>query len=622
MSVDKWKKTFVFIAMSLSLYCFGWLHLSHAQLTPSADKPAPRTDQNSQLAHEQLVQKAKRGRIDIYFAGDSITRRWGATDYPEFLTNWKQNFYGWNAANFGWGGDTTQNILWRLENGELDGVNPKIIVILAGTNNVGRAAGDDSKVAGVTKGIKALVDLCRKKAPRATIILTAIFPRNDSMAVIPTINRINENIARFADGRTVRFLNINDRLADTNGVLFEGVTVDKLHLTLKGYQIWADALRPVFTDILGPPAKADYAPPPTGDPSHYTSSSQTQASLKAVFKDSFLIGAAINQKQLSEQDARVVELIKAQFNSITPENVLKWQSVHPGINNYSFEAADRYVAFGEKYQMFIIGHTLVWHNQTPPWVFQDDKGNPIDRETLLGRMRDHIQTVVGRYKGRIKGWDVGNEAINEDGTMRQSPWMKIIGEDYLVKAFEFAHEADPNAQLYYNDYSLENEPKRNGAIQLIKKLKAQGIPIYAIGLQGHDKLDWPTVEQEDSTIAGFASLGIKVNITELDVDVLPRASRSQSADVAMTAEMRANLNPYANGLPDSVQRALAKRYSDLFRVFVKHRDVIDRVTFWGVTDGDSWLNNWPVTGRTSYPLLFDRGGQPKAAFNAVVATKP
>src|SRR5215813_10436708 len=434
--MNKRKITLGILSITLSVCGVAWLSSTRAQSSLPADTAVARSDRNSQIAHEQLLAKARHGGIDVYFLGDSITRRWGATDYPEFLANWKQNFYGWNAANFGWGGDTTQNILWRLENGELDGVNPKIIVILAGTNNVGRAAGDDSKVAGVTKGIKALVDLCRKKAPRATIILTAIFPRNDSMAVIPTINRINENIARFADGQTVRFLNINDRLADTNGVLFEGVTVDKLHLTLKGYQIWADALRPVLTEILGPPAKADYAPPPTGDPSHYTSSSQTQASLKAVFKDSFLIGAAINQKQLSEQDARVVELIKAQFNSITPENVLKWQSVHPGINNYSFEAADRYVAFGEKYQMFIIGHTLVWHNQTPPWVFQDDKGNPIDRETLLERMHDHIQTVVGRYRGRIKGWDVVNEAINEDGTMRKSSWYNIIGDDYIVKAFQ------------------------------------------------------------------------------------------------------------------------------------------------------------------------------------------
>jgi len=345
------------------------------------------------------------------------------------------------------------------------------------------------------------------------------------------------------------------------------------------------------------------------------------AGLKDVFKNDFLVGAALNQNQFTERDQRGLPIIINQFNSITPENTLKWEWVHPEPGKYNFDGPDAYVAFGEKYHMFIIGHTLVWHSQTPRWVFEDDKHNAVDRDTLLGRMREHIDTVVGRYKGRIKGWDVVNEALNEDGTLRQSPWMKIIGEDYVVKAFQFAHKADPNAQLYYNDYSLENEAKRDGAIQLIKKLKAAGIPIYAVGLQGHDKMDWPTTDQQDATISAFAKLGIKVNITELDIDVLPRANHSQGADVAMTTQMQANLNPYANGLPDSVQQALAKRYAELFRVFLKHSDVIDRVTFWGVTDGDSWLNNWPVRGRTSYPLLFDRAGQPKPAFATVIATK-
>jgi len=340
--------------------------------------------------------------------------------------------------------------------------------------------------------------------------------------------------------------------------------------------------------------------------------------LKQVFKDDFLIGVAINQNQFFERDSRGVSLITTHFNSITPENVLKWESVHPQPDTYRFEGPDQYVAFGEKHRMFIVGHTLIWHNQTPRWVFQDNAGNPVDRDTLLHRMREHILTVVGRYKGRIKGWDVVNEALNEDGSLRQSPWMRIIGEDYLQKAFEYAHEADPNAQLYYNDYSLENEAKRNGAIKLIMKLQAAGVRIYAVGLQGHDKLDWPTVEQQDATIVAFARLGIKVNITELDIDVLPRAVRSQGAEVTLTAENSTQLNPYANDLPDSVQQALAKRYAELFSVFVKHREVIDRVTFWGVADGDSWLNNWPVRGRTSYPLLFDRAGQPKPAFDAVI----
>ncbi len=361
--------------------------LWHAALTAAmaqapipADRPLARTDQNSLIAHAQLLEKARQGRIDIYFEGDSITRRWGATDYPELLANWKENFFGWNAANFGWGGDMTQNILWRLENGELDGVNPRVVVILAGTNNVGREAGNHAKVADVTKGIKAIVDLCRTKAPRATIVLTAIFPRNDNTAVIPTINRINEKIARFADGKTVRFLNINAKLADNKGLLLEGVTVDKLHLSLSGYQIWADALKPIFKEILGAPAAIDQAPPPTGDPSRQSASlspaarTPMQPTLKDAFKNDFMIGASLNRRHIYEEDQRMTELIVAQFNTLTPENILKWALVHPAPDRYDFDAADRYVAFGEKHGMFIVGHTLVWHNQTPAWVFQDSNG--------------------------------------------------------------------------------------------------------------------------------------------------------------------------------------------------------------------------------------------------------
>jgi lysophospholipase L1-like esterase len=233
-----------------------------------ADVASPRTDANSKLAHEQLLEKAKKGGIDIYFIGDSITRRWGATDYPQLLANWNTNFFGWNAADFGWGADLIENMLWRLENGELDGVNPKIIVILGGINNVGTFPGGDAKVENITRGLKALVTLCQQKAPGATILLTAIFPRNDNMSVIPTINSINDNLAKMADGKKIRYLNVNDKLADKNGRLIEGMTgSDLLHPTVKAYQIWADGLKPIFTEILGPPAKTDHAPPPTGDPS-------------------------------------------------------------------------------------------------------------------------------------------------------------------------------------------------------------------------------------------------------------------------------------------------------------------------------------------------------------------
>jgi lysophospholipase L1-like esterase len=240
-----------------------------AQRAPAARVARPRTDANSRTAHEELLRKAKQGRIDVYFVGDSIARRWGALDYPELLANWNANFFGWNAADFGWGADRIEHILWRLEHGELDGIDPKVIVVLAGTNNVGARPGGAVKVADITAGLKAVLDTCRKKAPRATIILTAIFPRNDNMAVMPEIARINANIAQFADGRSIRFLNVNDRLADAEGRLYDGMmnARDALHPTLKGYQVWADALKPLLTALLGPPASVDLAPPPTGDPS-------------------------------------------------------------------------------------------------------------------------------------------------------------------------------------------------------------------------------------------------------------------------------------------------------------------------------------------------------------------
>jgi lysophospholipase L1-like esterase len=241
------------------------------QPAPRADIPTPRTDSNSMLAHRQLLAKRTQGKIDVYFMGNSIARRWGATDYPEFLANWRANFFGWNAADFGWGADRIEHMLWRIENGELDGVNPKVIVLLAGTNNIGSRPGGEEKIADIMRGLRALINLCRRRAPNATIILTGIFPRNDNatdrLAVIPEINRINENLAQMADGKAIRYVNVNDRLADKDGRLFDGMTGDNLHPTLKGYQVWADALKPILTELLGPPAATDQAPPPTGDPS-------------------------------------------------------------------------------------------------------------------------------------------------------------------------------------------------------------------------------------------------------------------------------------------------------------------------------------------------------------------
>ena len=274
------------MSLKSAVVLLSWAAVSTAVLAQtSASPPAPggrgqalprvpayeaqaRTDRNSQIAHQQLLEKRTQGRIDVYFAGDSIVRRWGATDYPALMANWRENFFGWNAANFGWGADRTQNILWRLENGELDGVDPKVIVLLAGTNNIGRQPGDPSTVAEITRGLEAIVGLMRRKAPEATIVVTGILPRNDNIAVMPTIRAINANLATLADGERVRFLDLSDRLADADGRLLPGVMdPDQLHPSVKGYQVWADALKPILRDILGPPAATDQAPPPTGDPS-------------------------------------------------------------------------------------------------------------------------------------------------------------------------------------------------------------------------------------------------------------------------------------------------------------------------------------------------------------------
>ena len=227
-----------------------------------------RTDRNSQIAHEQLLAKTRQGRIDVYFEGDSITRRWGATDYPRLLANWKENFHGWNAANFAWGGDTTHNILWRLQNGEFEGVSPRVIVLQAGTNNLPwRGPADDAAIADVVAGIQAIIAFFQERAPDATIVLTALFPRSQNLDLKPAIDAINRKIATLADGRKIRFVNINDTLADSTGRLLPSMSRDGLHLEEKGCQVWADALKPILTELLGPPAQEDQAPPPTGDPS-------------------------------------------------------------------------------------------------------------------------------------------------------------------------------------------------------------------------------------------------------------------------------------------------------------------------------------------------------------------
>lgn len=347
---------------------------------------------------------------------------------------------------------------------------------------------------------------------------------------------------------------------------------------------------------------------------------RAQPSLKAAYP-MFRVGTTLNLDETYGRDLVGGAIIRHHFNAISPENLLKWESVQPEPGRWAWEAADRYVELGERNGMFIVGHALVWHNQTPPWVFQNADGTPVGRDTLLARMRTHIHTVVGRYRGRIHGWDVVNEALDEDGTLRQSPWLRIIGPDYLAHAFRYANEADPAAELYYNDYSLERPDKRAGAVRLIRDLQAAGVRVTAVGMQGHHKMDWPSLAAEDSTITAFADLGVKVAITELDIDVLPRVTRQNTAEITARADPDAcscRLNPYVGGMPDSAQAALAERYAQFFDLYRRRADVVRRVTFWGVSDDDSWLNDFPMRGRTNHPLLFGWRGEPKPAFHAVI----
>ena len=350
--------------------------------------------------------------------------------------------------------------------------------------------------------------------------------------------------------------------------------------------------------------------------------------LKDVFAKEFLVGAALGTHQVAGEEPAALALAARQFNTITPENLLKWSEVHPEPERYNFELADRYVEFGEKHDMFIVGHTLVWHNQTPAWAFAGVDGKPLDRETALTRIKSHIDTVVGRYKGRIKGWDVVNEAINDEGKLRTGavgawprrgePWHAAIGDDYIEQAFRFAHAADPDAELYYNDYNEWYPAKIEAISKLITELKAQGVRVDGLGLQGHWGIDYPELEEIDHMLTEYGKLGVKLMITELDLTVIPTPAGQTGAEITQVFGANAGKNPYPDGMPADKQQELAERYAAIFKIFMKHRDKIDRVTFWGVHDGQSWRNGWPVGNRSDYPLLFDRQYQPKLAFNAVI----
>ena len=349
--------------------------------------------------------------------------------------------------------------------------------------------------------------------------------------------------------------------------------------------------------------------------------------LKAVYKDAFLIGAAVNPAITSGADKISQDIVIKQFNAITVENVMKAAVINPKPGVYNFERADDFVAFGEKYHLFIVGHTLVWHNQCPDWFFTNAEGKPNTKEQQIERLRSHIKAVAGRYAGRVNAWDVVNEVIDDDGNYRvNTAWVKAFGNgDTLVKyAFKFAALFAPNTELYYNDFNAWRPSKRDGIIRLVKMLQKEGIRIDGVGMQGHWGLNYPKTSYIEQAIDAYAACGVKVMITELDVDVLPLTKEGQIIGQGMadkqfqSEEFKLFLDPYQNGLPDSMQTVLANRYAELFSIFYTRRDKIARVTLWGVQDGMSWKNDYPIPRRTNYALLWDRNGQPKRALQAVL----
>lgn len=354
-----------------------------------------------------------------------------------------------------------------------------------------------------------------------------------------------------------------------------------------------------------------------------------QRTLKDTFKGDFLIGTALNEQIVDGTDSISRQIVLKHFNTITAENVMKAAPINPEPGIYNFGPADDFVAFGEANNMFIIGHTLVWHNQTPEWFFTNELGNPNTKEEQAQRMHDHIKTIAGRYAGRVHAWDVVNEVIDNDGSYRPTTWINSIGDgDEMVRlAFKYANQYAPDAELYYNDFNAWRPEKRDGIVRMVKMLQDAGIRIDGVGIQAHWGLNFPKRQYIEAAIDAYAALGVKVMITELDVDVLPLTKEGQIIGTGMfhpqfqLEEFEEFLDPYPDGLPEEMQKKLADRYAELFEIFYRKRDKIDRITFWGVHDGMSWKNGYPIPDRTNYPLLFDRDKRPKQALNAVLDVK-
>lgn len=339
-------------------------------------------------------------------------------------------------------------------------------------------------------------------------------------------------------------------------------------------------------------------------------------SLKTSFSQDFLVGAALGRSHLRGEDSTGLALVSREFNTITPENDMKWGEINPAPREFNWEAADAFVAYGEANGHFIVGHALVWHSQLADYVKEIS-----DPAEMRAELKTHIEAVTGRYRGRIDGWDVVNEALNEDGSLRESVFYQVLGEEYLTLAFKYAAAAAPAAKLYYNDYNMWNADKREGAIRLVNTIRENGGRVDGIGMQAHYSIVGPSVDTIEQSILAFAAADLPISMTELDVTVLPNPWDLVGAEISQNYEGSPYMNPYPSSLPDSVQNVLAERYTDLFNLYLKHNDKIERVTFWGINDSHSWLNGWPIKDRTNYPLLFNRQYAPKPACTAVMALK-
>jgi endo-1,4-beta-xylanase len=348
--------------------------------------------------------------------------------------------------------------------------------------------------------------------------------------------------------------------------------------------------------------------------------------LKDRYKNDFKMGCAMDNPMVNGTDIKGREIIKKHFNSITLENAMKAALINPEPGIFNFKPADDFVAFGKENNMFIIGHTLVWHNQTPAWFFTDSQGKPNSPELQKTRLREHIRTIAGRYAGKVDAWDVVNEVIDNDGSYRPTTWVKAMGSgEELVKwAFKYAQEFAPNTELYYNDFNAWRPEKRDGIIKLVKMLQKEGVRIDGVGMQGHWGLNYPKTEYIEAAIDAYAACGIKVMITELDVDVLPLTKEGQIIGIGMAdkqfqlEEFKSYLDPYQKGLPSAIDTALTSRYKELFEIFYRKKEKIDRVTFWGVQDGMSWKNGYPIPGRTNYPLLWNRDYSAKPSLKDIL----